>query len=123
MDPLIILSLRKGAKTAPEGYALIRCDRRNPILGNQHEMQDQSQAERTRVIAAFRDDLNKDRLANGPMWQEINKLADRVEQGEKLGLQCWCKPKDCHVDVIVSAIKYVLRQRRFPLPGQQGLDL
>ena len=123
MNPLIVLSLRKGAKPAPEGYTLIRCDRRNPILGNDHEMKEKTEKERQRVIKEFRKDLDRDRRNGGPMWAEIEKLADRVQDGEKLGLQCWCTPKDCHVDIIISAVKFVLKQRRFPMPGQQTFNI
>lgn len=123
MESIIVLSLRKNASPAPDGYRLVRVDRRNRILGNQHEMANQSVAERNRVISEFRKDVDRSRRKGGELWREIEKLANRVEAGEKLGLQCWCTPKACHADVIKSAITYVLRQRKHPIAGQQTLSL
>jgi hypothetical protein len=123
MESIIVLSLRKNAPPPPEGFSLVRVDRRNPILGNPHEMANQSLAERKRVISEFRKDVDFSRRNGGKLWREIEKLADRVQKGEKLGLQCWCSPKACHADVIKSAIQYILKQRRHPVTGQQTLSL
>lgn len=123
MESMIVLSLRKNAKPAPSGYSLVRVDRRNPDLGNNHEMAEETPEERSRVISEFRKDVDKSRRNGGQIWRAIEELADRIEAGEKLGLQCWCTPKPCHADVIKSAVTYVLRQRRHPVAGQQDLNL
>ena len=42
----------------------------------------------------------------------VRELADRVDRGERLALQCWCKPKDCHGDVVRELILRELGSRR-----------
>lgn len=111
MSNVLVASLRKGTKPIPSGFTPIRIDRKHPVLGNPHVMKGKSQTERDRVIRAFRHDLNQSRLVNGELWKDVVALADRVERGEKIALQCWCAPKDCHGDVIASAIDYILQQR------------
>lgn len=114
MDNVIVVSLRKGAKPIPEGYTPVRIDRTNPELGNPYPMKGNSAEERARVIQAFRKDLNLSRKEPDNLWRSVSALADRVANGEKLALQCWCAPEGCHGDVIKSAISYILRARRHP---------
>ena len=123
MNSIIVCSLRKNADQPPVGYSLLRVDRRNPILGNTHEMVKNNLVERNRVISNFRKDLDIDRKKNGKMWHEIEKVADRVASGEKIALQCWCSPKPCHADIIKSAVIFVLKQRRHPIMGQVNLNI
>lgn len=67
MESMIVLSLRKNAKPAPEGNSLIRVDRRNPVLGNDHEMKEKTLTERNRVISEFRKDVDKSRRKGGEL--------------------------------------------------------
>jgi len=114
MENVIVVSMRKGADPAPEGYTPIRIDRKNPVLGNPYVMKGNSLEERKQVVRNFRLDANESRENSTDLWKGIEKLADRVENGEKLALQCWCAPLDCHGDVIKSAISYILKTRRHP---------
>jgi hypothetical protein len=37
-------------------------------------------------------------------------LAERVANGEKIALQCWCKPDRCHADWIADRVRSEARQ-------------
>lgn len=67
--------------------------------GNPFPMKNKSDEERKRVIAKYKNHL----------WDQINSGEISVDEllsldGKTLG--CFCKPKACHGDVIVSAINY-----------------
>jgi hypothetical protein len=98
---------RSGSKCVPlAGETVIDGDRKNPILGNRHILKNHNDpAERSRVIEAYSVDLKKDVGTNGPMSQAINTLANRVRNGEKIILMCWCAPKPCHLDQVASLIR------------------
>lgn len=88
------------------GESVIPVDRSNPVLGNPYVLRNKNdRAERMRVIDAYRRLLEKDMARNGPMSQEIRKIAERVRQGERICLQCWCAPLPCHGDVIAEAVR------------------
>ena len=42
-------------------------------------------------------------------WSLVS-LAERVESGQNLRLACYCKPADCHGDVIIAAVNWLLKQ-------------
>ncbi len=63
---------------------------------NTHPMQNNSKAERLRVIEAFRQDLLK--MDRTTLLQGLKKL-----EGKKL--VCYCPPQQCHGDVLVEFIK------------------
>jgi len=41
---------------------------------------------------------------DSPQAQEILRLAKKVAAGERLALLCWCKPKNCHGDIVQEAV-------------------
>jgi len=124
MEEVIVVSLRKGAPPIPKGYVPVRIDRKSPLLGNPFFLDDKNdRAGRDRVIDNFRDYLRGEMREKSPVWQEVIKLADRVQRGEKLALQCWCSPKPCHGDIIKKAIYGILRKRGYVFEGQQSLSL
>lgn len=99
---------------APEGSqpepdeSCVRVDRVNPVLGNPHRMKSRTREERARVIAAYRRDMAASWRTRGAMYQAVAALAERVQSGESLCLQCWCKPLPCHADVIQQAVQALL---------------
>ena len=103
-----------GSETAPEPHEVcVRIDRQNPVLGNPYVLKNKLDArEREKVISAYRDDLLADMTQKGPMFDEVNAIADRVENGESICLQCWCKPLPCHGDVVAQAVEDVLAARK-----------
>lgn len=104
---------RKGAWIKPyDDETVVDVDRANPILGNKHILNDpKNDLERMQVIERYKVDYEKDWEANGPMALATYRLAKRVRDGEKIILQCWCAPKDCHGDLIVEKVKELLGQK------------
>ena len=91
--------------------------RGNPILGNKHPMTTKSMKERDRVIIAFNHDLEKDLAIQGPMWKALQELAkDIVDNKQKIALECWCLPCQCHglklVPVIVNMVNDILNPQK-----------
>jgi len=65
--------------------------------GNPFVMEDGSDAERERAIAAYREWL----LMQPELLASLDEL-----RGQRLG--CWCVPKRCHGDVLIELIEAVL---------------
>lgn len=91
--------------------------RDNPILGNQHVVENRSMKERDRVIAAFGEDLEADLTIQGPMWKALQEIAhDIVENKQKIALACWCVPCPCHalklVPVIIDMVNDLLKNKK-----------
>lgn len=100
--------IKKGAK-APDGYTVVYIGRPS-ILGNPFTMRDE--AMRDEVCDKHRVWLNQQRLAESPHWAAVAKLARRVKAGEKLALECYCAPRRCHGDTIVSAINMIIGESK-----------
>lgn len=95
---------------------VLKVDRSNPVLGNRHILKNKlNHVERTRVIAAYRRDLERDIEKDGPMSREIEAIATRVVQGEKICMACWCAPMDCHGDVIAEKVNQAVARRRMTI--------
>lgn len=95
---------------------IIVAHRDNPILGNQHPMKSKSMSERNRVIQANKEDLEEDLLKQGPMYKVLKEIAkDIVENNQKIAMQCFCAPCDCHADnylpVIVKMAQELLNEK------------
>lgn len=86
--------------TAPEDdEAIVWVDRTNPVLGNEFVLRNKlDRKERDHVLALYSSKLDADLSSGGPMSKAIRGLADRVLAGEKICLQCWCRPLPCHAD-------------------------
>jgi len=90
-------------------------DRTNPILGNKHILYRKNDyAERMRVIKLHQRDVDDDLARGGPISVELHALAERVRQGERLCLACWCSPSPCHGDTYRKKIFAMA----FDSPGQ-----
>lgn len=72
---------------------------RGSVWGNPFVMKDKSDAERTRVIEAYKKYLWA-AICEGAVTKEILLELD----GKRLA--CYCAPKACHGDVLVSAVKW-----------------
>lgn len=97
-----------GPKPDPD-ETVIRVDRSNPVLGNQHVLKNRFDvAERDRVIAAYQTDLDTDFAVRGPMYQAVLKIAERVLHGEAIALECWCVPSRCHASLIATKVNNLL---------------
>ncbi len=53
---------------------------------------------------------------HGPVWNELNLLADRVRNGDRLTLGCWCVPERCHGYDVAAAITELARTAPQPKP-------
>ena len=62
--------------------------------GNPFVMADESDTERSRVIAAYREWV----VAQPELMASLGEL-----RGQRLG--CWCAPKGCHGDVLVELLE------------------
>jgi hypothetical protein len=88
-----------------EDESVVVVDRRNPTLGNKHILFRKGDLrERERALAAFSRDLEADFQRKGAMYLAVYDLAERVLAGEKITLQCACKPSPCHGDVIAKKV-------------------
>ena len=98
-------------KPIPAGYSAVYIGR-GSVFGNPFIMRDPSHQERVRVCKAFLTHLKKQWLdAKGgnisPLAQGVVDLSKRIKQGEKLALQCFCAPKQCHGDELKRTIEWL----------------
>lgn len=88
------------------GWSDVYMGRPSP-LGNPFAMKNES--DRPVVIARFRKWLwSEINNINSKARAELFELASRVKAGEKIRLVCWCSPKECHADIIVRAVKWLI---------------
>jgi hypothetical protein len=76
-------------------------------LANRHRITEGSG--RAEAIALFRKDLwqaIKSRDEREPKYRVLRQLAIDYLMGKRVVLLCWCKPLDCHVDVVARAIRW-----------------
>ncbi|MCG7851405.1 MAG: DUF4326 domain-containing protein [Methanosarcinaceae archaeon] len=71
---------------------------RSSVLGNPFKIG--KDGNREEVIAKYRSYLNNCIL----VCDELNRLKDMPDDTV---LGCWCKPKSCHGDVVINAVKYL----------------
>lgn len=85
--------------------------RDNPILGNKTPKEEHTMAERERVIAESKKDLDKDLAIQGPIWHALQEIAkDIVENKQKVAIACWCTPARCHTDAYIPVIVDMARK-------------
>lgn len=113
-----VVSKRSGGTPALPGETVISVDRTNRVLGNRHVMRNlDDPAERARVIAAHRADLEADLAASGPISKELHRLVVRAAMGENIALACWCAPCACHADsyaeIINARVAAMMREASF----------
>lgn len=70
---------------------------------------------RSEVIALYRTWLwNKIVIGyNNPneTFEELFSIARRVKNGETIEFSCYCKPLDCHGDVLVACINWIISEK------------
>lgn len=66
---------------------------------------------RAQVVTKYRrwlwDEFNK----KGAVYKELMAISKRVANNEYLELVCWCKPKDCHGDIIKRCVIWVIENK------------
>jgi len=96
-------NLRKGAYKGNPSAPSIKVDRSNKILGNPFVLEDE--AERDKVIEAYREWAEKEYANNFVFHNVIKGLRETVKLHGELNLMCWCAPKRCHAEVIKELIE------------------
>lgn len=48
---------------------------------------------------------------NRRIMAELNRIADLIETGTDVVLECYCKPKRCHGDSVLKQVRKILRER------------
>lgn len=101
-----VVSKRKGGDAATHGEAEVDGDRNNPVLGNPFHLENwKNEAARAQVLRMHQQEiLEPDILYGGPIYKEMERLAFRVRNGERIALACWCKPLPCHLDPIADGV-------------------
>lgn len=84
----------------------------NPFKIGQH-------GTRREVIQRYRAWLWQQIQLRGKVYEELERLA-AIEKQSDLVLICWCKPANCHGDVIKSAVEWVNRQDSSTASPQTG---
>ena len=44
----------------------------------------------------------------GEVYEEIMRLITLVKEGKEINIACWCKPKQCHGDIIKEFVDYII---------------
>ena len=60
--------------------------------------------DRTTSIKLYSSWLVKQAIENTAAWREVLRIAQMVREDQDIELMCWCKPKACHGDILVSVI-------------------
>ena len=109
------ISVKGLAPNAPEyrGRTLIYVARRfagwlGSPLGNPYRIG--ADGDRPQVIQKYRAWIRNEvrRGAGSPAYRELQRIAGIVESGAPVSLGCWCKPDDCHADVVADAVAYTI---------------
>lgn len=109
MAEIVVVSLRRGATPAPDGYRVERVDRGTP-LGNPFRMY--SESDRDLVCARYEAYLAR-KIQNpaSPVTRELRRLFNLYCRGHDLALACWCAPKRCHAESVCQALLDWERER------------
>ena len=63
------------------------------------------------VIQKYRRWLWQEFNKNGAVTQELEKILNRLENGEKIELVCWCAPGICHGDIIKKCLIWMSNRK------------
>lgn len=69
---------------------------------------------RAEVVEKYRQWLWQEYQKNGAVRAKLEAIADRVLNGEKIDLVCWCAPGKCHGDVIKNCITWMINSGEIP---------
>ena len=62
---------------------------------------------RAQCIAKYRVWLWREIKKKGPVYYELQRLLQLLNETGSLTLVCWCKPYPCHGDIITSCLKWM----------------
>ena len=79
---------------------------RPSVLGNVFILENENR--RKEVLALYRHFLRQASKVDGPIRNELLKILEIAKTGVKIELQCFCKPKDCHGDIIKEILEEML---------------
>ncbi len=48
-------------------------------------------------------------LKKGSVYTELVRLAKLEKEGKKFALGCWCRPNNCHGDIIKQVIEFMVK--------------
>lgn len=110
-DRVIVANARKLDKV-PAGFTLIYVGRKTTykpeygldfsILGNPFTTRQHTREE---AVALYRQWLLSRQNYGTPQGRVLHQLLERIEQGEKLALVCWCAPiSPCHAEVVKAIL-------------------
>lgn len=103
--PIEVINI-KHIDRVPVGSMMFRIGR-GTSLGNPFVMD--SEEDRAHVIEMYRKWIW--RQMSGPGWNgqkaALRAIMDAQDEGHRVVLACFCKPKPCHGDVIVAAIDWL----------------
>ncbi len=89
-------------KRTKAGYSSVYVGRGSP-LGNPFVMHNESM--RDEVCNKYEEYFEEQKkIRNSPIRIELEKLLSRMVAGEKLNLQCFCKPRRCHADTLAASL-------------------
>ncbi len=94
---IIVLNIRD---KVPDGYRVVHIHRPH-ILGNPFRMN--READRDEVIEKYKQWLWSHIKARSAVFEALRRIADCAND---TALVCYCKPKSCHGDIIVSAVQW-----------------
>ena len=78
---------------------------RSTILGNKNPVGTES--ERDLSIALHEIDMHDDRIGEGIIEAEMQRIAKLLLEGENVILMCWCAPKNCHCNSYKKRIEFI----------------
>lgn len=44
-------------------------------------------------------------------FKELYSIAHKIKRGEKVKLTCYCKPLDCHGDILANCIEWIVSEK------------
>ena len=106
-----VINKSHGRDALREGEVAVAADRTNRDLGNPYVLRDKKDREKRDIVCdQFERMAEHDMAQGGPIYRAVMALAERVANGEKIALQCWCKPDRCHADWIADRVRSEARQ-------------
>lgn len=86
-----------------EGAVRVYIGRGSP-LGNPFKVKPYGPFERGETIEHYRAHLRERLAEGGAVAQELRRLRGILNAGSALELECFCKPRACHGDVVREAL-------------------
>jgi hypothetical protein len=111
-----VINKRDGKKAIRENETVVPVDRTNPVLGNPYVLRDKRSKEQRNIVCDQYERMGEYEMQHGgPIRDAIVALAARVESGENIALQCWCKPCRCHADWVADRIREKVEDESDPI--------